>query len=276
MSSIARLIARAASAAVLLASASVAGATAASAQSSSYRGTRAYMERGGWHCTVPSSLLTISTSCDAGDAQGDLFASIDAQNHLHASSHLQATTGWSHQYRAGAEAFFFDELHFTEGAPTQLVFEMSLHGRAQGENASGDLYGYGWGSEPEWGIGFGDNGFAYDLVKGTFIVPVVNRTAIFGLKLLTYGTITPPTASGCDYSSCSDSWADFGNTAWISNITALDANGDAIASGLKARSASGVSYALDGGLVTSAPEPASLVLVLSGLGLMAAARQRRA
>jgi hypothetical protein len=255
-------------------------ATPAAAQSYHYAGTYGRVESGTYPygCSPEGNYTNTSfaKTCVGPTATGTIAASVDAQNQLHASSEVWGHVGFADSYRATAEAFFFDRIEFGANAPSELVFEVSLHGsvRGDGQATFGSLLGYGWGSEPVFGIGLGESN-GWEVRTGTFVVPVVNGVAVFGLKLLTNAWIKPSIDGPCDGPDCTHAKADFSHTAFVSQIVGRDADGDVV-NGLTARTQSGVAYALQGGTITSTPEPATVALMATGLvALVGVTRARR-
>ncbi|MBV9878928.1 MAG: PEP-CTERM sorting domain-containing protein [Gemmatirosa sp.] len=264
--------------AVSIAAALLTAVRPAAAQNEYIAGAEAYLESGTYpyRCDYPAGQLSTYT-CDGPTATGKLFASIDLTNTLHASAEVQGKPNFADMYRAEARAYYFERIEFFDTPPAELVFSVVLHGRVDGggTNTRGILYGYGWHSEPEFGIVLGQTGAGYDRLRDTFHVPVVNGVAVWGLELLAQAMIQPDPDGTCG--QCSSALADFSQTAYVENITGLDADGNTITAGLRAKTASGVSYDLTGGvIISSAPEPATLALMGTGLvALLVTDRRRR-
>jgi hypothetical protein len=190
-------------------------------------------------------------------------------------------------YRTSAEATFSERLTVTSaGSATTFRVQMSLHGALSGLSAAGSLQVFAVGT----GGNIGDPALSLDLsptVRGEqtlldyFDVPIVGGVADFSLIMRSIAHLNLPEASGqCDYTKGCDAnvFADMSHTARVVGMVALDAGGTAV-DGVVAQSASGVSYALQGGTVVGAvstvPEPASVALIGAGLVPLAVAMGRR-
>jgi hypothetical protein len=244
----------------------------------------------------------VSSASAAPAMEATLHASVDRNGHLHAAARVldRRVVRPQDEPMAQAQAFLADRLTFDGPVvPTSVRMSLFIHGAVAGNPLSfGVLSFYYAGSEPATSLDIQGQtprgGYAgstpslpearYE--RATFVVPVVGGRVDFALELLARAQLENPDEVIWGISCrvdvpCAErgARAEFGNTAGLELIEGLDADGAVIGAGLLARSASGTAYALYGGTMSDAvstvPEPATVVLVGSGLAAAALLGRRR-
>ena len=252
----------------------------------------------GTYACDETTVGSIDRTCRMGSDEARVRAYVDASLRLHADASIYDSFRPQTEHVAFAEASYFDRLTFTgEVIPASVRFTMYLHGGAVGEDSYGALSLYHVTAEPSYtisrqGAGPGDPNVsvpgrfpvsAVGVVRGSWVMPVVNGRIDFALTLSAFARMEAPDPTGNVYcalpAGCSGMGvrSNFYETAALELLTALDENGNEIAGGVQVLSASGHTYAVAGiAATTTAPEPATCLLVGTGmLGLVVAGARRR-
>lgn len=256
--------------ALLVSFLAVAPVFAAGAQSSAYDlGSTAIVSGGSDGCFSRGD-GQVSAACRFGSASASLTLDALRSPLFHAG----ASTNAVDQHAEGA-MYLNDRFTFLgDVVPTELRFDVFLHGGVQGTSSYGQFNLYeGNFSEPAATIEL-TSADVTNYTTGTFV------TMLWGdMRSIDVGFGLDALASNRAFlGGTGGASADFLHTAGFLRVRAFDANGEQITRGLVVQTASGYTYPFEGAaVVTAAPEPATLALLAAGvLPLVALARRRRA